>query len=81
MTRKAEWSPEVRAALQADLRLTYEAAQHAETLFKIRIYIAVEQGLTTREVAAELGMSQQTVSRYRIEGEAAFAARQAVASD
>jgi DNA-binding NarL/FixJ family response regulator len=65
----------VRVLLGEDLRLSYEAARTAETAFKIRVYIAVEQGLTTSEVAEDLDLSQQTVSRYRMQGEAAYRER------
>lgn len=75
--KKFEWPPHVREMMGEDLRVSYEAACVAKTAFKIRIYIAVEQGVTTREIAEKLGLSQAAVSRYRIDGEAAFAARQA----
>jgi DNA-binding NarL/FixJ family response regulator len=76
-----EWPAHVREMLGEELRLSHEAAQAAEVAFKIRVYIAVEQGLTTRQIADETGVSQATISRYRIEGEAAFAARQASANE
>lgn len=75
--RKFDWPPEVREALLDDVQLWHAAALEAETRLKIRIYLAVEQGLTTREIAVRLGISQQMVSRYRIEGEAAQQARSA----
>ncbi|REE60444.1 regulatory ArsR family protein [Streptomyces sp. 3212.3] len=40
------------------------------------MYLAIEQGLTTYELAEELGISQPAVSKYRIQGEAAFRERQ-----
>ncbi|MGW0088258.1 hypothetical protein ACWDWS_04485 [Streptomyces sp. NPDC003328] len=45
--------------------------------FKVRVYLAVEQGVTTRDIASRLGISQAAVSKYRIQGEAAFRERQA----
>ncbi|MEU5908887.1 MULTISPECIES: helix-turn-helix domain-containing protein [Actinomycetes] len=69
--RSVEWPPHVRDALLIDVRLTHEAAQEAEARLKMRIYLAVEQGLTTRQIAEQLGsVSQQTISRWRLEGEA-----------
>lgn len=79
--KRVDWPPHMREMLGEDLRLSYEAAQAAETAFKIRIYIAVEQGVTTQEIADALGISQTSVSKYRIQGEAAFTARQATASE
>lgn len=73
--KRVDWPPHVRVLLGEDLRLSYEAARTAETAFKIRVYIAVEQGLTTSEVAEDLDLSQQTVSRYRMQGEAAYRER------
>lgn len=73
--KKFDWPPEVRDALLDDVQLWHAAALEAETRLKIRIYMAVEQGLTTGEIAVKLGISQQTVSRYRIEGEATQRAR------
>ncbi|MEV6833515.1 hypothetical protein AB0N17_03120 [Streptomyces sp. NPDC051133] len=78
MTRRGvDWPPHVRKMIGDDLRLSHEAARAAEDAFKIRVYIAVEQGVTTREIATEIGVSQQTVSRYRIEGESLYQHRQA----
>lgn len=75
--KKFDWPPEVRDALLDDVQLWHSAALEAGTRLKIRIYMAVEQGLTTKAIAMRLGISQQTVSRYRIEGEAAHGARSA----
>ncbi|MFI0233130.1 hypothetical protein [Streptomyces sp. NPDC017086] len=60
----------MREAIGADLRLAQETARAAETAFKIRVYLAVEQGLTTQQVADDLGISQAAASKYRIQGEA-----------
>lgn len=73
--KRVDWPPHVRALLGQDLHLSHEAAQAAEIAFKIRVYVAVEQGLTTAEVAQELGISQSSVSKYRIQGEAAYRER------
>lgn len=68
-------SPHVRGLLGEELRMAHEAARAADIAFKIRVYVAVEQGLTTRQVAEELGISQGGASKYRIQGEAAYRAR------
>ncbi|MBW8703743.1 hypothetical protein MBT84_29530 [Streptomyces sp. MBT84] len=70
--RRVDWPAHVREAIGAELRFSHEAAQAAEVSFKIRVYLAVEQGLTTYELAEELGISQPAVSKDRIQGEAAF---------
>ncbi|CAM5620811.1 hypothetical protein [Streptomyces aurantiogriseus] len=77
--KRMEWPPHVRQMVGEELRLAHEAAQAAEVAFKIRVYIAVEQGLTTREVAEHIGISQAAASKYRIQGEAAYRARQTAA--
>lgn len=73
--KRVDWPAHVHEMLGEDLRLAHEAAQAAEAAFKIRIHIAAAQGLTTRQIADHLGISQATVSRYRIEGEAAYRER------
>ena len=75
--KRMDWPPHVRELIGEELRLSYEAARAAETAFKIRIYIAVEQGVTTREIAEALGVSQTAVSKYRMQGEAAYRERRA----
>jgi len=75
--KRIDWPSHVREAIGEDLRLTHEAAQAAEALFKTRVYLAVEQGLTTQQVADELGISQASASKYRMQGEAAYRERQA----
>lgn len=73
--KRVEVPPHIRALLGEELRLSYEAATAAETAFKIRVYVAVEQGVTTQEIADELGVSQSVVSKYRIQGEAFYRKR------
>lgn len=77
MTRRQriEWAPGVREELLARVGREHAAARDAETRFKIRVYLAVEQGLTTREVADALGISQTAASKYRMQGEAAHRER------
>lgn len=70
--QRVEWAPDVREDLLAGVGRDHVAALEAETRFKIRVYLAVKQGLTTREVAEALGISQTAVSKYRMQGEAAY---------
>lgn len=72
--RKFDWPQSVRDALLDEVWLEHAAALEAKKRLKIRIYVAVEQGLTTQEVASKLGISQASASKYRIEGEAAYKA-------
>ncbi|MFJ2650904.1 helix-turn-helix domain-containing protein [Streptomyces sp. NPDC087420] len=58
----------VRSALLEELQLGHEAAVQADERDKIRIYLATEQGLTTYEIADELGVTAQTVSNWRTRG-------------
>ncbi len=76
---RVEWPAHVRELLGEELIRSHEEALAAKEAFKIRVYIAVEQGVTTREIADHLGISQATISRYRIEGETAYRERQAAA--
>jgi predicted transcriptional regulator len=73
--KRVEWPPHIRALLAEDLRLAHQAAQAAEAAFKIRVYIAVEQGATTQQIADALGIGQSTASKYRIQGEALYQER------
>jgi DNA-directed RNA polymerase specialized sigma24 family protein len=75
--KRMEWPPHLLEAVLEDVRLSHEAVREADTRFKIRVYLAVEQGLTTREVGDALGIPQATLSRYRREGEAAYRDRRA----
>ncbi|MGW2550675.1 hypothetical protein [Streptomyces sp. NPDC001635] len=77
MTKRVDWPPRVRAMLAEELRQSFREAQAAKEQFKVRVYLAVEQGVTTRDIASRLGISQAAVSKYRIQGEAAFHERQA----
>jgi hypothetical protein len=74
---RVDWPPHVREAIGHELRLARETAYAADVAFKIRVYLAVEQGLTTQQVADELGISQAAASKYRIQGEALHRGRQA----
>jgi DNA-binding CsgD family transcriptional regulator len=70
----------VRELLVEELRQSHAAAQAAETAFKMRVYLAVEQGATTQEIADELGISQTSASKYRMQGEALHRKQQAAGS-
>lgn len=63
--------------------MTYESAldakalqERAEERAKIRIHLAMEQGVTTYELEEELGISQQTISRWGRLGKEALERRQ-----
>lgn len=75
--KRVDWPEHVRQMLFEEVRQSVEEAQSARARFKRRVYLAVEQGVTTRGIADKIGVSQQAVSRYRIEGEAAYRERQA----
>jgi FixJ family two-component response regulator len=77
--KRVECPPHVRVMLGEELRLAQDAARLAEDAFRIRVYVAVEQGLTTAEIASDLGISQTSASKYRMQGEALYRARQAAA--
>ncbi|MGW4560092.1 hypothetical protein ACWEOV_41755 [Streptomyces sp. NPDC004365] len=77
MTKRVDWPPHVRAMLAEELRQSLREAQAAKEQFKVRVFLAVEQGVTTRDIASRLGISQAAVSKYRIQGEAAIRERQA----
>ena len=66
----------VRNAVLSDLALTKRRATEAEEDFKVRIYLGVEQGLDTYELAEELGLSQSAVSKYRGQGQAILERRE-----
>lgn len=73
--RRVDWPPHIREMVLGDLLLSHEAAKAAEDAFKIRVYMAVEQGVTTQQVADRLGISQSGASVYRRQGEALYLAR------
>ncbi|MFF0140451.1 helix-turn-helix domain-containing protein [Streptomyces sp. NPDC005227] len=76
--KSVEWPEPVRAALCEDLRFVQNVARQAEEALRVRVYLAVEQGLTTQEVADALEISQSAVSNYRRQGEEAFRRRRSV---
>jgi DNA-directed RNA polymerase specialized sigma24 family protein len=81
--KKVDLPDHVREALLGDVHMTYENALDAKALqeraderFKIRIYLATEQGMTTREIAEELGIAQTSVSKYANQGREAYERRE-----
>lgn len=62
--KKIDLPDHVRAALLADVALTHQQALDADERDKIRIHLALEQGITTRELEEHLGIPQPTISRW-----------------
>ncbi|WP_162794118.1 helix-turn-helix domain-containing protein [Streptomyces paludis] len=71
----------VRTALLENVALTHHAATSADELDKIQIYLALEQGATTREVADRLGVSQPTIVTWSRAGKEALARREKERAD
>jgi transposase-like protein len=69
--KKIELPDHVRSAVLDDLLLVHMETIAAEEREKIRIHLAVEQGLTTAEIASRLEVSQSVVSKWRKQGEEA----------
>jgi IS30 family transposase len=61
----------------ADVELDYLASLEADEKSKIRIFLALEQGVTTREIEDQLHVPQQTVSRWGRQGREALERRAA----
>jgi transposase len=79
--KRVDLPDHVRGAVLADVALTHEQALEADERDKIRMYLALEQGVTTDEIAEELkarGMeiSQPTVSRYARAGKEIYVRRE-----
>jgi DNA-directed RNA polymerase specialized sigma subunit len=74
--KRVDLPDHVREAVLADIALTHAQALDAEERDKIRIYLGTEQGLTTREIADEVGLGQTSVSKYAREGKEAYERRQ-----
>jgi transcriptional regulator len=78
--RKIDLPDHVRAAVLADVHLDYDSAADALERSKIRIHLAIEQGLTTYEIAEDLGVSQAVVSKWSRQGKEAFENRESARS-
>lgn len=74
--KRVDLPDHVREAVLSDVGLSYEQSLASDENFKIRIYLANEQGLTTREIADELKIGQTSVSKYLREGREAYERRQ-----
>lgn len=79
--RKIDLPDHVRKAVLSDVQLSQRVAAESEASYKIRIYLATEQGLSTREIAEELGFSQRAVSNYAQQGQELYLARQEALGD
>jgi IS30 family transposase len=73
--KKIDLPDHVRSAVLEDVALTYQSALNADEQSKIRIHLALEQGVTTRELEEELGVPQQTISRWGRQGKEALERR------
>ncbi|WP_141747155.1 hypothetical protein [Streptomyces agglomeratus] len=69
--KKVDLPDHVREAVLEDVALDYKQATEAQERYKIRIYLAIQQGVTTYEIANDLGVSQSVVSKWSREGEQA----------
>jgi transposase-like protein len=67
--RKIDLPDHVRDAVLDDVKLSQDISLSATENFKIRIYLAVQQGVSTYEIAERLGVSQSVVSKWSREGE------------
>jgi hypothetical protein len=74
--KKIDLPDSVRAALLADVELTYRHSLDADESSKIRIHLAIEQGITTYELEDQLRVSQQTISRWGRQGKEALERRE-----
>jgi hypothetical protein len=73
--KRVDLPDHVRTAVLEDVALTYQTALEADENSKIRIHLALEQGVTTRELEEELGVPQQTLSRWGRQGREALTRR------
>lgn len=67
---------QVRDAVLGDVALSCDIWNRAEEDFKVRVYYAVEQGVSQGEIAERLGASQPVVSKYARQGREILAARE-----
>jgi DNA invertase Pin-like site-specific DNA recombinase len=65
----------VREVVLLDVERSYRKSLESNEEAKIRIYLATEQGLTTRELADQLDIGQTSVSKYAREGKEAYELR------
>jgi transposase-like protein len=79
--KKVTLPDHVREAALADVELSHQQAMEADERDKLRIFLAVEQGLSTYEIADRLGVSQQVVSKWRRQGEEVYKQREQARSE
>lgn len=73
--KKVNLPDHVREAVLDDVQLSRRVSEESDATYKIRIYLATEQGLTTYEIADSLRLAQQSVSRYARQGQELYEAR------
>lgn len=78
--KRVDLPEHVRAAVLADVHLDYVSAADALERSKIRIYLATVQGLTTYEIADDLGVSQAVVSKWSRQGKEIYDRRESARS-
>jgi hypothetical protein len=79
--KKVDLPDHVRAAALAEAELSYRDTLGAEERFKVQLYLKVQQGLTTYELAEYfqsrgLQVSQPTIARWANYGEEAYKRRE-----
>lgn len=86
--KKVDLTKDVKDAVRDRILLSQDASENAQRFadaadenFKIDIYLAVEQGMTTYEIGELLGKSQSVVSKWRIAGEQARDRRRSLSAD
>lgn len=67
--RKIVLPDHVREAVLSEIGLSAKVSADAEASFKLRVYLATQQGLTQDEIAQELSVSQAVISKWRNQGE------------
>lgn len=67
--KKVTLPDHVRAAALAEVKLAHQRYLEADPDFKIRIYLATEQGIRQDEIAEQLNTTQQNVSKWSRQGE------------
>jgi DNA-directed RNA polymerase specialized sigma24 family protein len=75
--KRIELPDRVRKAVLSEVKLSYLRALEADEESKIRMFLAVEQGLTTYDISERLEVPQQTVSRWCRQGREAWERREA----
>lgn len=74
--KRIELPDHVREAVLGDVYHSCDVWSRAEEDFKIRVYYAVEQGVTQGEIGDRLRLSQAVVSKYARQGKEILAERE-----